>query len=192
MARNPLMAFIDASKKPPRNPGIAGVEEREINPDTPVLEYYEGDNNAWRGTEQHGVATKDHAKAYEGEPLGENNTTTFVPEPKIVDPIDVRVVNEFPNEIRRARLFSYPVNDQPAQLVNARTSRYRLFIKNIDVANSIFLNSKNNVNVVTAFELKPGAEISLSTEEEMWAICAATLTAKAQVIDEYSVKVEVE
>lgn len=131
--RNPLIGLIDTSKKTPVHPGIAGVEEHDPTHSDPTMEHYAGDNNAWRGTEMHGVATKEHAEAYDhGSANAENAPVvsyTHIPEPK--EAIDVRVVNEYAHEERTFRGIQFPVGPVAQQIVGAHPKRSRVTIKNI-------------------------------------------------------------
>jgi len=155
MARNPLLGFIDASKRPPRNPGINGVTEREIITEEPVQEFYEGDNNAYRGTETHGVSTETHAKAFDpGSPdLGEDHGNVYLDPPKAVDAIPVEIVNQYPREQRRHRAYSFPVSSNAQQIVTAHPKRSRVTIKNpvqtsVDTGTlppNVFLSNLTNV-----------------------------------------------
>lgn len=190
MARNPLIGFLDTSKKPSRNPGTNGVEERQLDPDTPTLEYYEGDNNAYRGTEMHGVATKEHAKAYEHQPTDNAPVTSYLPPPKEAEPIDVRIVNEYARELRSGQLFSLPVTDTATRVVGIHDGRTKITIRNTGGAapSVVYLSTESTVNPITSFRLETGAEITLTIECELWAVCSAGAATTLQVIDEYPVK----
>lgn len=190
MARNPLIGFLDTSKKPPRNPGTNGVEERQLDPETPTLEYYEGDNNAWRGTEMHGVKPIDHAKAYEISAADNAPVISHTPVPHEAEPIDVRIVNEYARELRTGQLFSLPVNESVTRVVGLHDGRSKLTIRNTGAAVPavVYLSTESSVNPITSFRLETGAEIALTIESELYAVCAIGAATTLQVIDEYPIK----
>lgn len=195
MARNPLLAFLDTSKRPPRNPGIAGVEEREIVLTDPELEYYEGDNNAWRGTEQHGVASQDHAKAYE-VPAHNPDTAEIIspiPEEAPKDPIDVRVVNEYSSERRAWRTSRETLmpKQPPRQIVNRNENRSKLIIKVLSF-NDIFINHMmfNGLENVEGFMVTGESEFAMNTEDAVFAVADWNADDPVQlcIYEEYSVE----
>lgn len=130
---NPLVQFSEiVGRKTPRHPGVAGVKPEADTPESE--EYYEGDNQAWRGTELHGVKSEHNSKAVEyGNRDAENAEvlTKYAPAPDPVDPIPVVVVNEYSREQRRFRAASFPVRDQAQQIVGAHERRTRVLIRNI-------------------------------------------------------------
>lgn len=188
---NPLMqTFRDRSKRPPRNPGIAGVEERQIVIDNPEMEHYAGSNNAYRGTEQHGVKTDEHATAYDpGEHDGHSEVVSPMPIKAVVEPIPVLVVNEYGSESKQFRAYSFPVSARAQQIVNAHPMRKSVTIKNPTAsANPVYINSDSTLSLITGFPLDPGQEVLIYTETEVWAMCAAGQTATLRILDQYSVE----
>lgn len=133
---NPLLSFMrNVSKKPPRHPGIAGVKERDIIYTEPLEEAYEGDNNAWRGTEQHGVKSPQHATAYDtGDTQRDAENAGVVDYAEIPEPVQaipVEIVNQFARELRDHREYQFPVGANAQQIVGANDKRSRVTIRNI-------------------------------------------------------------
>lgn len=125
---NPLMSAFqkNTSKKPPTNPGVT-------EPLEPVLEDYAGDNNAWRGTELHGVRGEHQAEAYD---MADDKDTqegyTYLPAESEVDPIPVRVVGEFSRERKRFRAYQYAVDSSKVHMIVGRhEKRQCVRIRNI-------------------------------------------------------------
>lgn len=153
---NPLLqTYRDRSKKPPRNPGIAGVEEREIIIENPEMEHYAGANNAYRGTEQHGVKTDEHASIYDpgNDDAHHEDINPMSIEPT-VQPIPVLVVNEYGKEERQFRAYQFLVQAQAQQIINAHPKRSRVTIRNVaqvststgTLPSNIFLATTSSVN----------------------------------------------
>lgn len=131
---NPLVQFagIIGGKRPPRHPGVAGVK---LEADTPEAEeYYEGQNQAWRGTQLHGVETETNSKAVEWGNRDQENAevlTQYDPAPEQVDPVAVYVVNEYSREQRQFRAAQFPVRDTAQQIVSGHDHRSSVRIRNI-------------------------------------------------------------
>lgn len=187
--RNPLLGIMDSSKRPPKHPGIAGVEDREIHLTDPTMEHYAGDNNAWRGTEMHGVATKEHATSYDPGVHSEENAHVISEhhDPIEHDPIDVRIVNEFNEEVRDFRAVQFPVGAIAQAIVGAHPKRLKVLIRNPSAnVNPVYIGQDPTVASFTGFGLYPGQELSLSAGRAIYAV--SPLGATLHIIDEFSIE----
>lgn len=183
---NPLLqTFRDRSKTPPRNPGIAGVEEREIIIENPELEHYAGTNNAYRGTEQHGVKTDDHATAYDpGEDDARNEIVSPTPLAPVVEPIPVLIVNDYGREERQFRAAQFPIGDRAQQVVSAHPKRSRVTIRNIAQVTTSTGTLPANIFLATTSSLNSGngGTVNLPVTNPGWTGLMVTYTVSNLVL----------
>lgn len=189
---NPLVQFGQhiGGKKPPRHPGVAGVKPEADTPESE--EYYEGQNQAWRGTELHGVPTEHNSKAVEyGNHNAENAdvVTKYAEPPNLADPVPVVVVNEYSREQRRFRTAQFSLRDRAQQIVGAHERRSSVRIRNMETVNKVFVGTDASMSVIVGYRLDPGQELSLKTETEVFAMCNIGETALLSILDEYSVEI---
>lgn len=181
---NPLIqTYRDRSKKPPRNPGIAGVEEREIIHDDPTLEHYAGSNNAWRGIEQHGVDAKSHASAYDHGDYSDDNDLVYPVElPEVVAAIPVEIVNQFGHEERQFRAYQFLVQAGAQQIVNAHPKRRRVTIKNPTQVSASTGTLPSNIFLANLTGTNSGNGATVNLPVTNWTDLMVTYTVSAMVL----------
>lgn len=108
---------------------------------------------------------------------------------KAVDirPVPVHIVNLSGRERRAFRTSMVPVPNVAVILAGHDINRTSLMIKNTDVANTIYISDNANPNPVTSYPIGPGGEVSLSTEEAIYAI-SPTAPVNVATLAEMSVK----
>lgn len=168
------------------NPLLRMTARSKTNTDRPVAiapvpEEYEGHNNPYRGTEEHGVTpnTQPHdPDVYGVDPDNPNqgHLVKIEMSDKEPDPIPVRVVQEYKRELRRfgsdrISLDFTTVNNpagRPIELLGRSDSRSSVKLINLDGTNTILVsNTREEINV-RGYPLLPGKELSLTTEDPIF------------------------
>lgn len=157
----------------------------------PVLEHYAGTNNPYRGIEDHGVKSNN-----DPTPPGmwADNHTGFhyADEEPAQDPIDVRIVNQYQRELRKCRVHVMSVsNIRTQQFVGRNEARQSITFRNNDAVLSVYVGTTIGMNIaLNGFELKPGQDLTLFTEDELYVLGTAVDPAvqRVQAIEQYSVR----
>jgi hypothetical protein len=143
------------------------------HPTDPILETYEGSNHPYRGVEQHGIA--DNADPT--DPIREfadgTRKVVFDEPEKEIAPVPVRIVTEGGNELRRAVFSTYSVGNVPARICGRRT-RESVTIKN-DGPFNVVLSGDANIGLVSGYTLPVGDDVTLRTEDDIWAYAVDTV-----------------
>lgn len=160
-----------------------GGAMRPAVPEVNVLPY--------RGQEYHGV-NPDVAG-----PPGDLNVNVFdqsqvhplaeEEQPINIRPVPVHIVNLYGRERRAFRTSMVPVPTVAVLLAGHDTNRTSLMVKNTDAANTIYISDNSNPNPVTSYPLGPGGEVSLSTEDAIYAI-SPTAPVNVATLAEMSLK----
>lgn len=176
---NPLARVQVTSKKPPERP--------EAIP--PVPEHYEGDNNPYRGTEDHGVKPTEKPS-----PTGADWDTreghTYLPPEEEYEPIPVRIVQQHGNEFRQFRVHRMSVNNgQAVQFLGRNLARQSVYVENPDAALTLMISHEREFPL-GGFILGPGQNVTLYTHDEIYVLgsAAAPAVQTAQAIEYYSVE----
>lgn len=157
----------------------------------PVPEHYVGTNNPYRGIEDHGVKPNNDPSPT-GAWADNHEGFTYVKEDPAQAPIDVHVVNLYARELRKCRVHVMSVNgSRTQQFVGRNEARQSITFRNNDAALSVFIGITISMNTaLNGFELKPGQDLTLFTEDELFVLGTAVdpLVQRVQAIEQYSVK----
>lgn len=160
-------------------------EDRPI-PEDVIMQYEEGDNNPYRGIENHGV--KHHSEwpmppENEGEGVLEH-TVELPPEP-----IPVRIVTSGGNEIRSwivRRDFVSP-SPQCSRILPKSTNRTKALIRNTGTA-TIYIAPEPLSNSQFGYPIPTGYEMPYNQEGEIWAITDDPAQQSVALLIEFSIK----
>lgn len=165
-------------------PSMSKAADERPHAVPPVPEEYVGDNNPYRGIENHGVEPT-------GKPLADIEYDEEVPgfyeavkeEP---DPIPVRIVNVSGRELHRFNTWQDRIQAGTVRAVAGRnTARNSIVILNTGT-DTIYIGSSESVASYTGFPVNAGGTLSLNTEDAIYAYAAAEQS--VAVIEEFSVK----
>lgn len=157
------------------------------DPIAPIPEHYSGDNNPYRGTEDHGVPPTVDDAPIDSPELDYIHMQDFdyPAEKHKQDPVPVYVVNDSPIEEKRIVVTQNPVGDiRPVRI--AGQDRNRIRVRILVDGSPIYFNNDANVSVQTGALLvaNAGTYQEIITTEEIWAICGTATTAVVYVINE--------
>ena len=148
----------------------------------PEVEHVSGDNNPYRGLEPHGV--EPNAKPHDPNTYGvdpnnpnQGHIVNLEEPPVIPEPVPVRVVNTYKEELRRLGTdrfnldFTAATNPaaRPAELCGRSTDRATVRIRNCDAANIVLVAGTREDIAMKGFPIYPGQEVSLETEDPLFA-----------------------
>lgn len=165
---------------------------RDRQPITPIPESYEGENNPYRGTEQHGVIPMYQPLAPQQWEQG--RPVTFPEAPAEEEPIAVRIVEESGRELNRMRTFGAytgTTNNPPKEVLGKSQERRTVHLKHITDAATVWIShARETCNSNNGHPMQKGDEFTTNSQEAIyaWADAADPLTIYVRV--EYSVKVE--
>lgn len=155
----------------------------------PQLEQYAGQNNPFRGTEQHGVPFE--AEPY-ADPLSHDGVPVEyeAPEPA-PDPVPVRIVQDSAQEVSRWDGATFPITEglRALLIVGRNEKRFSLSITN-EGPDPVYLSPTAAFNVgFAAVRLGAGGEFKLTKGAEVYAMTdnGAPL-ATLRVVQEYTVE----
>lgn len=152
----------------------------------PVLEAYEGDNNAYRGTQDHGVPSKSLAIAIDDDEWEDTVSGEMEIEKEPVAPVPVRIVSEYTREFRKFQTGRGTVGTTGTRIVGRRNGRTACLIVN-NGANTIYIGDTESVQPSTGFPIGAGGSITVNAEAAVYAIAETDANAIA-IWDEFSVK----
>lgn len=154
----------------------------------PRPEAYVGDNNPYRGTNEHGVEpARPYDDPYTGDDAWEDTTSgVFEPEKAPLNPVPVEIVTRYARELRRFHVQRPRINaGTVSSLAGRNDARSSLTINNIS-ASVIYIGNTESVADFTGFPVAAGGVLNLNTEDAVYAYCASD--ASVAVIEEFSVK----
>lgn len=173
--------------------GVTSKEPQDHRPEPipPVPEHYEGQNNPYRGIEDHGVpptSTPNPPGAMQDTKVGVN----YLPPERVMHPVPVEIVNRFGREFRRHRVHKMSVNGaRTVQFLGRNEARTSVVISNPDAALSLFVGITMDMNpALNGYELKPGKEITLTSDDAVYVFGTAVDPAvqTVQALESYSVQ----
>ena len=179
---NPLTRVVTPVQSKP-------VQDRP-EPVAPIPESVKGDNNPYRGLEDHGVPS-DNKPAPPGTWADNHEGFTYVKPPREQDPIPVEIVNEYGSEYRRYRIHRMSIdNTRGMQFVGRNDARTSILVQNRDAANSIFIYHApvDPYNTAQAFELAAKEDITLMTQAPIYVVGSNAAMCTVQAIEYYSVQ----
>lgn len=144
----------------------------------------------YRGTETHGVAPAKEPPAYVDDEWPEDSEAEhYVDGPTEVDPIPVRIVQEFANPRKEIRTRQMPVSQGPVQIVNRNEARSRVWVKNIDGTNAAYVGNDGNITAISGYKLVAGQELpGLVVTEDMYATTGDSSTVVLCILEELEVQ----
>ena len=176
---NPLARVQVTSKEPPKRPDAI----------PPVPEHYEGDNNPYRGIEDHGVKPDVKPSPTQADWDTREGRTYMAPAEEY-EPIPVRIVQQHGNELRRMRVHRMSVdNSRGQQLVGRNLARQSILVSNPDGANNQIIGHSREFPL-GGLILIHGKDVTLYTHDDVYVMGVAVPPAvqTAQAIEFYSVE----
>jgi hypothetical protein len=170
-----------------QQPGQATAPD-ERQPYTPVPDDYEGDNNPYRGLQNHGV--EPSGKPYEVPGFEDATPVVFEitePEP---EPVPVRIVNSETGsrQMRKWAVSALPITEgQPHQLAGRDLRRTSLILHNSG-PDTVYVTPDNNAATYIAMPIGVDDTFRLETQDDVWAIVEAGSEATVIVSTEYTVE----
>lgn len=179
---NPLIGTVRL------NTSKRGMTDRPQHAETPVIESYVGENNAYRGINDHGVAQQsapEPAPGYEGMTSG-----VYEEEEPEKEPIAVRIVSQSARELRRFRTGTEFVDSTTAlvarMVIGRNSARVLVKVKNTS-ANLVYFGETESVTTYTGYPLAAGAEQTFNCEDPVWFVAAAGLSVTLAIYEEFTV-----
>lgn len=155
---------------------IVDVQETDDGPRPgtalkPIVEEYEGHNNPYRGTEDHGVHPLYNVPppddSWEGG-MAPVNPDRLDEEPEAVQA--VRIVNVGAREIKEWRSFRVYATATPTILVGKFDARESFTLKNLSDTVTVYVGGDMQVSRSQGFPVAPGTEFSVDCDTEVWGI----------------------
>lgn len=181
MPRNPLTAVQVTSKPPPERP--------EAIP--PVPEVYQGVNQPYRGTQEHGVTPNAEPHPTQADWDTREGRTYLKPEEE-QEPVPVRIVQQHGAEFRRYRVHRMSVdNTRGVQLVGRNMARNSILVQNRDDVDSVFFYH-DPIDPVSGpaigFEIGPGEDHRIDSQDAVYIVGEGATLSTVQAIEYYSVE----
>lgn len=160
-------------------------------PIPPTPEQYAGENNPYRGIQDHGVPATNIPNP-PGTMADTKAGVNYLPPERVMDPVPVEIVNQFGKEFRRHRVHRASVNNERGlQFIGRNDARTSILIRNVDAANSVWLyhapiDPVNGPNV--GFELAFGQDITYYSQDEIYAVGDQATFVTLVAIEHYSVQ----
>jgi hypothetical protein len=157
----------------------------------PVPEEYEGENQPYRGIQEHGV-TPDETPM-RTPPHNEGRPVTYEAPVEEPVPVPVRIVGEYGREIRLGQTDAVTlVKGQTRQLLGKDDKRISALIRNLDEAETVYIGFTDNISAYAGgYPLEPDQEISLIVQGAVWVFYPETGTAdsiRIGFLTQYSVE----
>jgi hypothetical protein len=153
-----------------RNPLLnnEGRHDADLRALEPVPERYVGQNNPYRGTEQHGVASPHDPHDVPG--YGDTYAVELDEEKPRQDPVPVYIVNQTAREQKDWAPAKWPITNRPDPVRIAGTDERRLTLKiRNDGPDSVYLaRTPESATDAFGWELEADSEIDLSVHTEVW------------------------
>lgn len=157
-------------------------------PETPRPESYVGENNPYRGTNDHGVESASHPEFFTG--YEEMHSGEYRDEPHHVEAIPVIIVHSGARELRQFRVgieFVDSTNGLVARLIAGRNdARTELRITN-NGAGLVYYGETESVTPYTGYPVPAGKEVIFRGEVAVWFVAAAGTSAPLAIHEEYTV-----
>lgn len=150
-----------------------GTERPE--PLTPVMERIHDENHPWRGTEDHGV---DDVHDYV-DPVtstvdidGRPTHIDYEPEPTIVEPVPVYLVQESSREYRQFWTDRFTTTDGRSSMLGRDNNRVTALVLNTEGAKTVWIASNPADLALRGYPLGPGKELRINGEMPVYAIAS--------------------
>lgn len=160
-------------------------------PVAPIPESVKGDNNPYRGLEDHGVPSNNHPSP-PGAWADNHEGFTYVKAPLEQDPIPVRIVNEHGNEYREFRIHRMSIdNTHGVMFVGRNDARTSIEIQNRDAVNSVFIQARPTDPVngpIYGFELAKGESHTFITQAPIHIVGNNAAMVTVQAIEYFTVQ----
>ncbi len=155
----------------------------------PIPESYVGDNNPYRGIENHGVDPTCDPREIE-EYQDSQIKVHYEDEPEIPDPIPVRIVTEKSIELHRWRVVRTMTKENEAvQLLGRMRTRTIMQIKNLDATKTLYLAPEINLATSTfGWPVAPGEKFDLDNvpDDEVYGISSDGTVIQVGILYMYS------
>lgn len=185
------------------NPLMSGrVVTSKTNVDRPVAiepveEHYAGDNNPYRGIENHGVASVNPWRETDEDMPDHDGrlVTVYETDDDTPDPIPVVVVNESSRERRAFRtVVSYAGgtdNGRARMLIGQDVSRSQATIRNKSVGAVIWINdTPETANALSGFPIEQGGTYVTYSQEAIYATVDQASDMSVPIAIEYRVSLD--
>lgn len=164
-------------------------QEHRPEPIAPIPESYEGVNNPWRGTEDHGVAPTN-TPAPPGMDADTKAGIHYMPPEPEHDPIPVYVVNEYGKEMRKWRVYNSFANPSVSvPFIGRNMARTSLYIKNTHLTESVWIAPEPINNPAFGYLLEPLDDITLNTQDDVHVYTDAAEPVAIQAVEFYTIEV---
>lgn len=158
------------------------IGKKPVRPEplTPTPENYAGENQTWRGIQDHGVTPQydpSDPETYTVDVNGRKVPIKYEPPESEPDPIPVRIVQSTAREYRRFQTDRLSVRANtglPTQLVGKDDNRVNIKVVNPSADKTVYIANEATDLLLRGYPLGPGKEWSSITEEDVWAISADT------------------
>lgn len=155
----------------------------EPQPDTTT-----GFNFPYRGTEQHGVAPVEQTHYTPSEKWAlDEHAPDYEAEPKHVEPVAVRIVQESSREFRSFSTGVATVDATVRMIAGRNDHRTTLRIRNTSATKAIYIGT-SMVNSVSGFPIAANASETLYTEMEVYAISEDGSSVNVAILAEFRVE----
>lgn len=155
-----------------RNPliNLDSNHDADLRALEPVPEVYSGNNNPYRGIEQHGIDAGTEPSPTQG--YGDTIAVELAPEEPLQDPVPVIVVNESAREQKDWSVQNWPIDNvdpRPVMIAGLDVRRVSLKLRNTGT-NSAYLNKNaEGASPAWGWELKANETIDLDAQTPVWA-----------------------
>lgn len=172
----------------PLNVGKRADDRPHATP--PVMEAYEGDNNAYRGIEDHGVpSSRSLAVAIDDDYNEDSVSGIYVPEKPDPDPIAVRIVDLAKRELRRFNSYTeiIPAGGQARMIAGRNPARTKITF--MATANW-FIGNTESLSSFNSFLVAANGTRDMTTEDAVFACQAPDAVAPLliYVLEEFTVR----
>lgn len=157
----------------------------------PTPERYAGENNPYRGVQEHGVEPTE--ESMQPPAHAEGRPVVYEEPPEEQEPVPVRIVGEFGREIRLGQTDSVTLlKGQKRQLLGKDDKRISALVRNMDEAETVYIGFTNNISSFAGgYPLEPNAEMPLVVQGEVWMFYPESGTAdsvRVGFLTQYSVE----
>lgn len=155
-------------------------------------EQYRDDNNAYRGIENHGVASQNHTTAEDYWGLEGRPAIVYDEPEEEPNPIPVRIVSAGGRELRKWLAFRVlvPAGNTATQIVARDEKRTKVTIDNtvqVNAGDALLINHAPFNSTDYGFVVRANSKVDLTTEEGVWALPWGGGAITVTVLVEYAV-----
>jgi hypothetical protein len=155
-------------------------------PITPVVEFYEGDNHAYRGVETHGVPNTVEDTTIEDWDESEEKVI-WVDEESTPDPIPVVIVHQGKREIKDWIVRRETCNNETKRIAGQNDRRFKMRIKNMDAAKTVYVFPDSNASTFLGWPLGPLEVLPFdAAESDVWAVSGDGTQVEVAIFEEFT------